>query len=125
MTLEQILPSLYRVPLKAVNAFVIDLGDDSLVLIDAGTPGDTKAILDVIGELGRRSADVRHILVTHCRADHAGGLAELKKATGARPRLHAPGGRRDGQGGQGSQAPHADARAAQQGRLLALPAKRP
>jgi hypothetical protein len=50
MTLEQILPSLYRVPLKAVNAFVIDLGDDSLVLIDAGTPGDTKAILDVIGD---------------------------------------------------------------------------
>src|SRR5215212_1256855 len=88
MTLEQILPSLYRVPLKAVNAFVIDLGDDSLVLIDAGTPGDTKAILDVIGELGRRSADVRHILVTHCHADHAGGLAELKKATGAPAYMH-------------------------------------
>jgi glyoxylase-like metal-dependent hydrolase (beta-lactamase superfamily II) len=124
MTLEQILPSLYRVPLKAVNAFVIDLGDDGLVLIDAGTPDDTKAILDVVGELGRRSADVRHILVTHCHADHAGGLAELKKATGA-PAYYAPGGHRDGQGGQGSQAPHADTRAAQQGRLLALPAKRP
>ena len=88
MTLEQILPSLYRVPLKAVNAFVIDLGDDGLVLIDAGTPDDTKAILDVVGELGRRSADVRHILVTHCHADHAGGLAELKKATGAPAYMH-------------------------------------
>jgi glyoxylase-like metal-dependent hydrolase (beta-lactamase superfamily II) len=88
MALEQILPSLYRVPLKAVNAFVIDLGDDGLVLIDAGTPDDTKAILDVVGELGRRSADVRHILVTHCHADHAGGLAELKKATGAPAYMH-------------------------------------
>jgi glyoxylase-like metal-dependent hydrolase (beta-lactamase superfamily II) len=88
MMLEQILPSLYRVPLKAVNAFVIDLGDDGLVLIDAGTPDDTKAILDVVGELGRRSADVRHILVTHCHADHAGGLAELKKATGALAYMH-------------------------------------
>src|SRR5215204_300230 len=88
MALEQILPSLYRVPLKAVNAFVIDLGDDGLVLIDAGTPDDTKAILDVVGELGRRSADVLHILVTHCHADHAGGLAELKKATGAPAYMH-------------------------------------
>ncbi|MDQ3286610.1 MAG: MBL fold metallo-hydrolase [Actinomycetota bacterium] len=88
MALEQIFPSLYRVPLKAVNAFVIDLGDDGLVLIDAGTPDDTKAILEVVGELGRRSADVRHILVTHCHADHAGGLAELKKATGAPAYMH-------------------------------------
>ena len=67
---------------------MIDLGDDGLVLIDAGTPDDTKAILDVVGELGRRSADVRHILVTHCHADHAGGLAELKKATGAPAYMH-------------------------------------
>ena len=58
MALEQILPSLYRVPLKAVNAFVIDLGDDGLVLVDAGTPDDARAILNAVGELGRRPADV-------------------------------------------------------------------
>ena len=88
MALEQILPSLYRVPLKAVNAFVIDLGDDGLTLVDAGTPDDARAILDAVGELGRRPADVRHILVTHCHADHAGGLAELKEATGAPAYMH-------------------------------------
>jgi glyoxylase-like metal-dependent hydrolase (beta-lactamase superfamily II) len=88
MALEQILPSLYRVPLKAVNAFVIDLGEDGLVLVDAGTPDDVGAILDAVGELGRRPADVRHILVTHCHADHAGGLAELKEATGAPAYMH-------------------------------------
>ena len=88
MALEQILPSLYRVPLKAVNAFVIDLGGDGLVLVDAGTPDDARAILNAVGELGKRPADVRHVLVTHCHADHAGGLAELKKATGAPAYMH-------------------------------------
>jgi glyoxylase-like metal-dependent hydrolase (beta-lactamase superfamily II) len=81
--LEQILPSLYRVPLRAVNTFLIDLGDEDLVLVDAGTPGDAGRILDAVGELGRDPADVRHILVTHCHVDHAGGLVELKEATGA------------------------------------------
>jgi glyoxylase-like metal-dependent hydrolase (beta-lactamase superfamily II) len=67
MTLEQILPSLYRVSLKAVNAFVIDLGQDGLVF-DAGTPNDVRGILDAVGELARRPAEVRHILMTHCPA---------------------------------------------------------
>jgi glyoxylase-like metal-dependent hydrolase (beta-lactamase superfamily II) len=88
MALEQILPSLYRVPLRGVNAFLIDVGDEGLVLIDAGTPGDAGRILDAVGELGRGPADVRHILVTHCHVDHAGGLAELKEATGAPAYMH-------------------------------------
>jgi glyoxylase-like metal-dependent hydrolase (beta-lactamase superfamily II) len=86
--LEQILPSLYRVPLRAVNTFLIDLGDEDLVLVDAGTPGEAGRILDAVGELGRDPADVRHILVTHCHVDHAGGLAELKEATGAPAYMH-------------------------------------
>jgi glyoxylase-like metal-dependent hydrolase (beta-lactamase superfamily II) len=86
--LEQILPSLYRLPLRAVNTFLIDLGDEDLVLVDAGTPGDAGRILDAVGELGRDPADVRHILVTHCHVDHAGGLAELKEATGAPAYMH-------------------------------------
>lgn len=84
MALEQVLSSLYRIPLGGVNAFVIDLGEDGLVLVDTGAPGDAGRVLDVVGELGRRPADVRHILVTHCHVDHAGGLADIKEATGAR-----------------------------------------
>ncbi len=87
MALEQILPSLYRVSLRGVNAFLIDVGDEGLVLVDAGTPSDAGRILDAVGELGRGPADVRHILVTHC-LDHAAGLAELKEATGAPAYMH-------------------------------------
>ena len=88
MALEQILPSLYRVPLKAVNAFVVDFGDDGLILVDTGTPDDAGPILDAVGKLGREPTNVRHILVTHCHADHAGGLAQLKKATDAPAYMH-------------------------------------
>lgn len=59
MALEQILPSLYRVPLKVVNAYVVDLGDDGLVLVDTGTPDDADPILDAVRELGRKPTDVR------------------------------------------------------------------
>jgi glyoxylase-like metal-dependent hydrolase (beta-lactamase superfamily II) len=88
MALEQILPSLYRVPLKVVNAYVVDLGDDGLVLVDTGTPDDAGPILEAVRELGREPTDVGHILVTHCHADHAGGLAELKEATDAPAYMH-------------------------------------
>ena len=88
MTLEQVLPSLYRVDLGHVNSFVIDTDDGGLVLVDAGTPDDAGHILRAIGELGREPTDVRHILVTHCHPDHAGGLAELEEATGAPSYMH-------------------------------------
>ena len=88
MALKQVLPSLYRVDLGHVNSFVIDSGDGGLMLVDAGTPDDAGHILRAIGELGRGPSDVRHILVTHCHPDHAGGLAEIKEATGAPSYMH-------------------------------------
>lgn len=88
MALEKIFGSLYCVNLGQVNSFVIDSEEDGLVLVDTGTPADAGSILDAIGDLGREPADVRHILVTHCHVDHAGGLAEVKEATGAPAYMH-------------------------------------
>ena len=88
MALKQILPSLYRVPLRGVNAFLIDDTEDGLILVDTGTPKAPERILTALRELGRLPSDVRHVLVTHCHVDHAGGLAELKEATGAPAYMH-------------------------------------
>jgi glyoxylase-like metal-dependent hydrolase (beta-lactamase superfamily II) len=88
MALEKIFGSLYRISLGQVNSFVIDSEENGLVLVDTGTPADAVSILDAIGDMGREPADVRHILVTHCHVDHAGGLAEIKRATGAHAYMH-------------------------------------
>lgn len=54
------------------------------VLIDAATEQAAPAILNNIRALGFRPRDVRWIVVGHEHYDHVGGLALLRKATGAR-----------------------------------------
>jgi glyoxylase-like metal-dependent hydrolase (beta-lactamase superfamily II) len=47
------------------------------------------ALIDeAVRSLGRDPEDIRDILVTHCHPDHAGGLAEIVSATGARVWMH-------------------------------------
>ncbi len=82
MALKRIVPGLYTVSLRIVNAFLLET-DGGLILIDTGLPGSEGRILEAIAELGREPADVRQILLTHCHADHTGSLAALKEATGA------------------------------------------
>lgn len=85
---EQVLPGLTRIGLGAVNAYLVDSGADDLVLIDTGGPMHPRMILGAITEAGHRAADVGDILVTHQHIDHAGGLAGLAAATGARVNVH-------------------------------------
>ena len=88
MSVRQIQRGLYELRLPGVNTFLIESGPDGLVLIDTGVPGSGGQIISAVRSLGRDISDLRHILVTHCHPDHAGGLAELKKATGARVYMH-------------------------------------
>ena len=83
-----VLPGLHQISLPGVNAFLLDAESDGLVLVDAGDKGSGRRILAAIGALGRDISDLRHILVTHCHPDHAGGLAELKSMTSARIYMH-------------------------------------
>jgi glyoxylase-like metal-dependent hydrolase (beta-lactamase superfamily II) len=87
MTIKRIVAGVWRVPLGMVNAFLVQ-GDDGLTVIDAGVAGSAGKILQAVGELGKQPGDVRHILITHLHADHTGGLAELKRETGAQVYMH-------------------------------------
>ena len=53
------------------------------VLIDGALPESAPAILAHIRALGFRMEDVKLILNSHAHFDHAGGIAELQRATGA------------------------------------------
>lgn len=81
MSVKQIVPGLYAISLGPVNAFLID--SDELTLIDTGYAKNTEMIIETVQAIGRQPAEIRHILVTHCHPDHAGGLAALKQRTNA------------------------------------------
>ena len=53
------------------------------VLIDGGLPESAPLILANIRALGFRTEDVKLIVNSHAHFDHAGGIAELRRATGA------------------------------------------
>ncbi len=82
------------------------------VLIDGGLEETAPIIIENIRKLGFRIEDVRILLCTHAHLDHAGGLARLKAASGARVyagaadvELLARGGRGDFAFGDGSPFP--------------------
>jgi glyoxylase-like metal-dependent hydrolase (beta-lactamase superfamily II) len=65
-----------------VHAFLI-VHNQELILIDTLFDPDAKVILDQITQLGKRVSDLKHIVLTHGHRAHLGGLATLKKLSGA------------------------------------------
>ena len=88
MSVKEIQPGLHQISLPGVNAFLLDSGSGGLTLVDAGVSHDATGIRGAVRSLGRDIGEVRHILVTHCHPDHAGGLAKLKSLTSARIYMH-------------------------------------
>ncbi|MFC1662354.1 MBL fold metallo-hydrolase [Gemmatimonadota bacterium] len=88
MSIQQIQPGLYQIRLQGVNAFLLESESGGLSLVDTGVAGSARMICEAVHSLGRDITEVRHILVTHCHPDHAGGLAELQTLTSARVYMH-------------------------------------
>ena len=53
------------------------------ILIDGGTPKSAQTIIEHVRELGFKPEDIKVILVSHVHVDHAGGLAQLQRLSGA------------------------------------------
>jgi glyoxylase-like metal-dependent hydrolase (beta-lactamase superfamily II) len=64
------------------HTYLID-GGSELALVDAGFGPGTDRILELVRGDGFDPARISKILITHSHADHAGGSAPLKRATGA------------------------------------------
>lgn len=77
-----ILGNVYYVGTAGLSAFLVT-GPQGHVLIDGGTPAAAPLIAANIEKLGFRLRDVKYLLINHSHFDHAGGLAELKRLTGA------------------------------------------
>jgi metallo-beta-lactamase class B len=74
--------NLYYVGSTGITSFLLT-GPQGDVLIDGGYPETAPLIIGSIAKLGFNIKDVRLLLNTHAHSDHAGGLAELQKASGA------------------------------------------
>jgi len=78
-----------RIVLDGVNAYLVDTGADTLTLVDTGLQIlHPRRVLRAIGAFGRAPDDLGDILITHQHIDHAGGLARVAAATGARVHVH-------------------------------------
>jgi metallo-beta-lactamase class B len=78
--------NVYNVGTCGIVALIV-AGDKGHILIDGATEKAAPSIARNIERLGFRLGDVRLIVGSHEHDDHAGGLAELQRLTGATVRL--------------------------------------
>jgi metallo-beta-lactamase class B len=73
----------YYFGMRGLSAALIT-APDGHVLIDGALPQSAPLIAEHIKQLGFKLEDVKVILNSHVHYDHAGGIAELQKITGAK-----------------------------------------
>lgn len=79
----RILGNIHYVGTAGISAYLIT-SPKGHILIDGGMQESAAQIAANIEKLGFRLRDVKILLINHAHWDHSGGLAELKRLTGAR-----------------------------------------
>lgn len=85
----RIIGNVYYVGTAGLASYLIT-SPQGHVLIDTGLPEATPLIKASIVKLDFKLTDIKQLLNTHAHLDHTGGLAELKKDTGAPLAASAP-----------------------------------
>ena len=85
----KIADNLYYVGASDVTSYLV-VTKDGYILLDGGFEQTATMILEHIKALGFDPKNVKYLLNSHAHFDHAGGLAALKAATGARFVASAP-----------------------------------
>src|SRR5262252_6534878 len=79
----RIIGNIWYVGASGVTSFLITTSEGH-ILLDSGFSETVPQIMRNISQLGFKLADVKILINSHAHYDHAGGLAELKKLTGAK-----------------------------------------
>ena len=86
--MREVVDGVLEIPIGYVNAYAV-IVDDGVVLIDTGHSRDGPTRWRVAVEDARhRIGEVHTILLTHWHPDHVGGVAELRRRSGARIVAH-------------------------------------
>jgi metallo-beta-lactamase class B len=75
--------NVYYVGTRGLSAILLTSGSGH-ILIDAGLPESAAPIMANVRALGFRVEDIRVIVNSHAHYDHAGGIAAIQRASGAR-----------------------------------------
>jgi glyoxylase-like metal-dependent hydrolase (beta-lactamase superfamily II) len=85
--MREVVDGVIEIPIGYVNAYVVV--DDGVVLVDTRIPGRADKVARAVEAARRPIGDVHTILLTHWHPDHIGGVAELRRRSGARVVAHA------------------------------------
>src|SRR6478735_1729654 len=64
-------------------SYLVVTPDAGVVAVDAGMKSSGRDMLYALREIGKATADVKSILLTHWHNDHTAGACELAEASGA------------------------------------------
>jgi metallo-beta-lactamase class B len=84
----KIVGNLYYVGTYDLGCYLISTSD-GLILINSGVASSVPMIKKSVESLGFKFSDIKIITSTHGHRDHVGGLAEIKRMTGAKMYMNA------------------------------------
>lgn len=79
----RIIGNIHFVGTEGIGAFLIT-SPQGHILLDGAMPDSAPLIARNVERLGFRLRDVKYLINSHAHLDHAGGLADLKRLTGAK-----------------------------------------
>lgn len=95
----RVVGNIYYVGTEELGAYLL-AGKEGLVLLDVPLDENADLVLRSVKELGFDPATIRILVNSHAHSDHAGGLAAVKKKTGAKLYLTAQDAELAGRGGK-------------------------
>ena len=84
----EIVPGVHKIPGSFWSSLYLIENEDSLALVDSGSPGDGKRVQKYVRSIGRDIAEIEYILVTHSHPDHTGSAFSVARNAGARIAAH-------------------------------------
>ncbi|OJF12664.1 MBL fold metallo-hydrolase [Couchioplanes caeruleus] len=85
--MREVVDGVFELGIGYVHVHLV-VTDDGVVLVDTGLPGKSARIGRALHDIRRTIGDVTTVLLTHHHPDHTGGLAEVRRRSGARVVAH-------------------------------------
>jgi glyoxylase-like metal-dependent hydrolase (beta-lactamase superfamily II) len=87
MLQQNVAEGIHRVEDAYVNWYLVE-AEDGLTIVDAGVPTSWSSLTEALAELGRRTDDVKALVLTHAHFDHIGFAERAREELGVPVWVH-------------------------------------